>query len=321
MNEIRIAILCGGPFAFPALQKLAFEKYLCGVAIGGSDFRVTANIEEECKKNNFAFLEINSGRNISQLEDWLIELKPDAVFSICFPYKLSNELIQKFEGQIYNFHPGPLPEFRGPAPIFEVLKKGRRETALTVHRMDAEYDSGNIIFSERIKIEELFSYAALAEKLSRITGMAVVNLAEMLKFSRSKIAGTVQDECTATFYPFPKDSDFEIDWEKMNSDEVLNLIRACSDWTRGAITWLGEEKLRIPEAAIDSSLKYPHGRPGIIVDLLDEQKWVVRSVDQKYIVIPQISSDFGVLGLDYLRELGLDINSEFSKNNQILNHN
>lgn len=320
MNEIRIAILCGGPFAFPALQKLAFENFLCGVAIGGSDFRITANIEEECKKNNFAFLEINSGRNMSQLADWLVELKPDAVFSICFPYKISAELIRKFDGQIYNFHPGPLPEFRGPAPIFEVLKKGRKETSLTVHRMDAEYDSGNIIFSERIKIEEVLSYAALAEKLSRITGMAVVNLAEMLKFSRSKIVGSVQDEKKATFFPFPKDSDFEIDWESMTSEEIINLIRACSDWTRGAITWLGEEKLRIPSVHINTSIQYPHGRPGIIVDLLEGQNWVVRCVDQKYIVIPQISSDFGVLGPDYLNELGLVINAEFSKNNHIPNH-
>lgn len=59
-------------------------------------------------------------------------------------------VIQRWQGRILNVHPGPLPDFGGQGMYglrvhAAVLASGRRETAVTVHLVDEEYDRGPVL--------------------------------------------------------------------------------------------------------------------------------------------------------------------------------
>jgi methionyl-tRNA formyltransferase len=52
-----------------------------------------------------------------------------------------------------NFHPAPLPEFRGCHPYFHAIMQGLSTFGSSVHYMDAEFDTGEIIEVIRFPIE------------------------------------------------------------------------------------------------------------------------------------------------------------------------
>ncbi len=53
-----------------------------------------------------------------------------------------------------NFHPGPLPEYRGRDLAYHCIMNGERRFGASIHYMNEEYDSGEIIHVERFDIHD-----------------------------------------------------------------------------------------------------------------------------------------------------------------------
>ncbi|MNU77417.1 Methionyl-tRNA formyltransferase [compost metagenome] len=249
MSGLKIAILCGGRFALPAIQQLAVEKYLCGIAIGNGDALTVNLLESECDKSGVPFQSYSTAKMTDELENWLTEIQPDAVFSICFPYRISENLLNKWEGKFINFHTGPLPQYRGPMPIFEVLRYKETETAISVHFMNAEYDEGDLIFSEKVEIKPNDNFGTLAGKLSLCAAMSAQNMAQMLEFG-SMVPRQEQDENSARYFEKPEWEDTFIQWNRMNAEEILQLIKACNPWNQGADTLFMGDPMKLIAASL-----------------------------------------------------------------------
>jgi len=63
----------------------------------------------------------------------------------CFPWKLPPALIDRYPLGMFNIHPAPLPDYRGPSPLFWQYRDGRLETGVTVHRLTDDLDAGPIV--------------------------------------------------------------------------------------------------------------------------------------------------------------------------------
>lgn len=303
-TQLRIAVLCGGPFAGPALMKLAMEKFLCGIAIGSRDRQAVDAFRSECERAQLPFEQISYKDEVTLLDAWLDAVKPDAVFSICFPFRVPAETLARVPGRFFNFHPGPLPAYRGPSPIFEVLRRREKNSALSVHFMHEDYDAGEIIFEERIPLAHDETYVSLANKMSARCGLAAMNLAEMLQFG-SRIPAMHQDAAAACFYPFPKNEDLTINWDTMDAESIIALIRAAGGWTRGAIARFGDEVLRISAVAAEPEITGHNLAPGTLIEADHEHGYCIACKDGKQIVTGTFSSDYGTLGADYYRAAGL----------------
>jgi phosphoribosylglycinamide formyltransferase-1 len=64
--------------------------------------------------------------------------------------KLGPLVLESFEGRILNTHPALLPRFGGPGMygdrVFEaVLEAGETESGISIHLVDAEYDTGAVV--------------------------------------------------------------------------------------------------------------------------------------------------------------------------------
>jgi len=277
---------------------------LAGITVATGDYKVVANLEQECEKQHLPFLAITERNDHHQLMEWLNKVQPDFIFSVCYPFKISPEIIAKYPNRIFNFHPGPLPEFRGPAPIFEVLKHGADATAITVHSVSEEFDEGEIIFEEKIKINDADTYVTLAQRLSARCGIMALNVAEMLQFGSVEKYFKKQNEQRANFYSFPKADARRINWSEMNSREVYNLIRACSGWTPGAITHLNDEKIHLSQAEIGEKIKQDV-MPGTITVFSENASLDVVCADGITIRIKELKSELGNPGAAYWIKAGL----------------
>lgn len=286
----KILILCGGKFAFPALQLLAYEKFICGIGIGkGSDTIIEA-LERESNENNIGFKSFSNKKSMIEMRTWINNIQPDYIFCISFPFLLPETILSYGHNKFINFHPGPLPQYRGVMPIFEVLKNQETETAICAHFMNSKFDEGNIIFNDPIAIQEGDTYGKLTVKLSERMAQVTLNMANMLQFA-SNIPNQPQDETLSCYYEKPQLSDTYINWKRMDADEIIALINACNSWNIGADATLLGEQVKIIVAFL---LHEPHEyQPGTIVSLTNTIN--IACKDNKQIAIEILSTDQGIM--------------------------
>lgn len=291
MTNFKIIVLCGGKFAFPSLQALGFEKNLAGVAIGKGESGLVSLLKTEVENSGFPFIEIPTKKNCEELFDWINEIKPDAVFSICFPFLLSQKILDLVPGKFINFHTGPLPEYRGAMPIFEVLKARENSTAISVHIMDAGFDQGPLILSEQVIIAKDDTFGTLTQKLSNRTAIVAINIAQMLQYGTT-VPTILQDKSSGSYYPIPSFENTLIRWKNMNVEQIEALIRACNPWNLGADTQLNGKIMKIVSAS-KSEIFHSH-QPGTIIEIDEQGKMHIACIDGERLLVDIMNDDSGI---------------------------
>lgn len=292
MEPKRILVLCGGKFAFPSLQILGMEKFLCGIGIGKGEKEVLSVLNQESQNSGLPFMSFPDKESLSNLRNWIDELQPDYIFSISFPFLLSDDVLAYGEKRFINFHPGPLPAYRGPMPLFEVLRYQEKETAISVHFMNKEFDEGAIILKENLPISQNETYGELATKLSERTAMVALNMANMLQFA-SIVPHTEQDENQARYFEKPETEDTFIQWNRMSADEIIALINACNPWNQGADAIILGKTVKILAATLSDE---QHSVvPGKVLQPTQAGAIAISCIDQKVIHVQIVAGDFGIL--------------------------
>ena len=78
----------------------------------------------------------------------------DLGVSYCYPRKISKSLLSIPKKGFVNYHPAPLPKYKGPTELDDAIKNKETDWGVTVHHMNEEYDSGEIIKIKQIKLHE-----------------------------------------------------------------------------------------------------------------------------------------------------------------------
>ncbi|MFI4939853.1 MAG: formyltransferase family protein [Burkholderiales bacterium] len=69
-----------------------------------------------------------------------------------------------------NFHPSPLPLARGPYPMVRAILEDRRSWAVTCHKLEPEFDSGDILDAESFDLHAQECHESLNLKLQMASG-------------------------------------------------------------------------------------------------------------------------------------------------------
>ncbi len=104
---------------------------------------------------------------------YLDELKEKGIGFIIlagFLWKIPDALIKAFPGKIINIHPALLPNYGGKGMyggfVHEaVINNKDKESGITIHYVDEQYDQGDIIFQARCSIEDGDTPEMLAKKI------------------------------------------------------------------------------------------------------------------------------------------------------------
>ena len=161
------------PSVVKGLQFL-FDSRVSIKAIISSPIKNENNDENEllklAKKYNVPFMsdsELNSIlENKKKYEEKFKKI--DLVISYLYPKKIKEKLIQLPKIGCINFHPAPLPEFRGVSPYCFGILEDLPYWGVTCHFIDKEFDSGDIIkvkkFDVDLKKETSFSLEQKSQK-------------------------------------------------------------------------------------------------------------------------------------------------------------
>jgi methionyl-tRNA formyltransferase len=111
---------------------------------------------------------------------------PQAAVAACFPWRLPRAARETPPLGILNVHPSLLPAGRGPEPVFWTLRRGEPVTGVTVHRMDAGFDTGPIVAQAQMPVGEGIAAPDLERDLMTLGGSLLVDALPALA------AGTLQ---------------------------------------------------------------------------------------------------------------------------------
>ena len=100
----------------------------------------------------------------------LQEEKIDFIVLAGFLWLVPDNIINIYDGRIVNIHPALLPAYGGKGMYGDAVHKAiienrEKESGITIHFVNNEYDKGNIIFQARCTVEPNDDYESLAKKI------------------------------------------------------------------------------------------------------------------------------------------------------------
>lgn len=174
-----------------------------------------------------------------------------------FGQMLSQEILDIPRFGCLNIHASLLPKYRGASPIQHAIIDGEAETGITIMRLDAGMDTGDMLYQKRIPIGAEDNYETLQNKLMKLGGETVTEALELLE--QGKLTPVKQEDALSSHAPLIKKELGRLDFAK-SAVELDRLIRGVTPWP-GAFTGFRGKQLKIwraaPEPGEDTSGHMP----------------------------------------------------------------
>lgn len=119
------------------------------------------------------------------LLELLRRFRIDLVVLAGYLKRIPPAVVREYSGRILNIHPALLPDFGGEgmygARVHEaVIASGARESGVTVHLVDNEYDRGAIVAQWRIPVEQSDTPETLAARILAVEHVVYPRTVEMV---------------------------------------------------------------------------------------------------------------------------------------------
>ena len=107
------------------------------------------------------------------LEKKLIEKKIDFIVLAGFLLKLPENFIKLFNNKIVNIHPSLLPKYGGKGMYGKrvhekVVENNEKESGITIHYVNKDYDQGGVIFQKKVELEKGECSDSLSKKIQSL---------------------------------------------------------------------------------------------------------------------------------------------------------
>jgi len=134
-----------------------------------------AYIAERCRQLNLPY-HLFSRKDFYESNavlEQLLQDKPDVIVLAGFLWLVPAYLIQHYPNRIINIHPALLPGYGGKGMyghhVHEsVIANKEKESGITIHLVNEEYDKGKILFQGKVQLTEKDSPETLAAKIHEL---------------------------------------------------------------------------------------------------------------------------------------------------------
>ena len=161
-----------------------------------------------------------------------------------FPYILRNKIFSLPKLGTLNLHAGKLPDFRGASPMVWQILKGRKKIWLSIIKIGKGIDTGKIVLEKSFKLKKNENVKDAHKKANSLYPKLLWKSIKIIRSKRKKIK--TQSFRNINYYKQRTEEDNQIKWDKMNSIQIFNFVRAISKPYTGAYTYLNKfRKVRI----------------------------------------------------------------------------
>jgi phosphoribosylglycinamide formyltransferase-1 len=151
-----------------------FQTKEVGTVVAVFSNNPIAKVLERAKKFHlptevFSKAELFEGKVLQKLN----KFQPDLIVLAGFLLKLPESIIESYPNKIINIHPALLPKYGGKGMYgmnvhSAVVQNKEKETGITIHFVNENYDEGNIIFQKAVLLTATDSAESVAEKIHEL---------------------------------------------------------------------------------------------------------------------------------------------------------
>lgn len=220
--------------------------------------------------------DINSPESIEKIK----AINPDVIVVVAYGQILKDEILDCPTHKCINVHASLLPKYRGAAPLNWVVIKGESKTGTTIMEMNRGLDSGDMLSTCEMTIEEDMTAGDVHDKMMYDGSELLI---ETLKnIEEGNIEKVPQDHDKSTYAPIMDKKLGKIDWNT-DAKDIKNLVRGTCPWP-GAYFNYKDKNVKVLEVEVCDSSK--GGVPGSIVKVSSEG--IVVNAKDKCVVLKKI---------------------------------
>lgn len=226
-KKLKIVFVGMPDMALVCLSNLLEKKFnIVGVVPPNKTHNTYKTLVEYAKSKGLNVIDFDKSPNEKECIEKIKQLSADIGVVTSFNFKLSKEFLLTTSLGYINCHPSLLPYYRGAMPYFHIIKNNEKISAITLHFMDENFDTGDIIYQEKFEILPWETMGTLFNRTNYMFSDALI-----------KVLGDYQNGIDFKRIPQPKEKgyitapkingNFKIRWNK-SVDETACLIRACN---------------------------------------------------------------------------------------------
>ncbi|MEZ4514982.1 MAG: formyltransferase family protein [Chloroflexota bacterium] len=154
----------------------------------------------------------------------LAELAPDVGCVACFSRRIPNGLLALPTHGFFNLHPSLLPAYRGPEPLFWLLRDGA-QPGVTVHLMTEALDQGDVVAQTAVSLPDGSSSDEAEWHCASVGADLLLQTLTHLQ------SGTLprQPQGEGRYFPNPRPADFFVS-TSWSARRVFNFMRGTAVW-------------------------------------------------------------------------------------------
>ena len=233
MEKLRIVFMGTPEFAVGILDTILKNNYeIVGVITAadkpagrGQKIKYSA-VKEYALEHNLTLLQPTNLKD----EDFLSELKAlNANLQIIVAFRMLPKVVWEMPKYgTFNLHASLLPNYRGAAPINWAIINGETKTGVTTFYIDDKIDTGAMILSSEIAIDEEENAGELHDRLMILGSETVLKTLQLIEVGNVNPKIQENNDEIKTAYKLDKDN-CKINWQQ-SAREIHNLIRGLSPY-------------------------------------------------------------------------------------------
>tara|TARA_B100000768_G_scaffold180216_1_gene199600 strand:+ start:1008 stop:1586 length:579 start_codon:yes stop_codon:yes gene_type:complete len=115
----------------------------------------------------------NELNNFVDLHEKLLSIDVDVVVLAGFLLKLPSKMVNSYPNRIINIHPSLLPKYGGKGMYGSnihkaVIKNKERESGISIHFVNKNYDEGEIILQKKCAVSKYETVDSLIQKIHKL---------------------------------------------------------------------------------------------------------------------------------------------------------
>ncbi len=309
MSEPKVILLCGGRLGLPILRTLVFSKQLAAIAIPDHCTEFIQQVQMLLKDASLPIIIVSKKNCTQKLQKAINDHDANMGIIVSFSFKISPAVFNLTVNGFFNVHPGLLPQYRGPDPIFQQLKNQDTFAGITLHKLDSDFDTGPIVLADKIKIQTTDTHGILTTRLAALAATQVDILLKMVSYDIN-IPARQQDETKAVYYKKQTANEVSINWQTMDAATIVALANACNPWNKGAVTQHNGIIIRLlgVEKIVGESTQA--NQPGTILTI-DDNNITVATINSELLSFSIIYVDEGFLKASLLAKMGINVGACF----------
>lgn len=183
----------------------------------------------------------------------LTDEQPELAIVAAYGRILTSDMLATTQRGFLNVHPSLLPKYRGATPIQAALLAGDMHTGVTIMLLDEGMDTGPILATVSVTINQDETLLPLTDRLARAGGQLLIETLPGFLAGSIRPAPQPQTGISVTKILTKESGRFD---GSQTPEQVLNMLRAYTPWP-GVWFELGGQRILLLSAKIQNGRLIP----------------------------------------------------------------